>query len=301
MATSAHLECKRGFVSPKKAFKRQAGAVAAEPRQIQHPDFVYNGGPVIQSPEVYTSFWGATWSDAAHTQRVQRLNQFIQDLLNSEFMNILSQYGVGAGAGQAGRFVKSVFFANVPAQLNNGIIAQTIQAAIDAGTLPEPLSTHNNIALMIYLDEKTTVNQPGIHFCQPGQDFGFHSFFVTTARNEFYYAVAPALDDACIQTTCDGATDCSLTLSQTQEQRLTQVTSHEFTEMCTDPKLGSGWFGTTSEEAGDICNGQSGTITVGQNTWTVQCQYSKTDDENGGTICGFSTSSPMAKRSDGPR
>jgi hypothetical protein len=34
--------------------------------------------------------------------------------------------------------------------------------------------------------------------------------------------------------------NCSLQLSQTQEQRLTQVTSHEFAEMCTDPKFQAG-------------------------------------------------------------
>jgi hypothetical protein len=131
--------------------------------------------------------------------------------------------------------------------------------------------------------------------------FGFHFDFVTTAGNEFYYAVIPALDDNCIRNTCPNG-NCSLHLTQTQEQRLTQVTSHEFAEMCTDPKFQQGWFGPNSDENGDICNGQSATITVGANTWNVQSQYSKTDDErtNGSAVCVVGAPSPLARRSDGP-
>jgi len=115
--------------------------------------------------------------------------------------------------------------------------------------------------------------------------------------------VIPALDDTCITNTCPGGDGtCSLKTTQTQEQRLTQVTSHEFAEMVTDPKFRSGWWGSTSDENGDICNGLSGTITVGANTWNVQRQYSKTDDENssGATVCIIGATTPMPKRADGP-
>jgi len=112
----------------------------------------------------------------------------------------------------------------------------------------------------------------------------------------------PTLDDNCIKNTCPGGSGCSLQLSQTQEQRLTQVTSHEFAEMCTDPKFQAGWYGPDSDENGDICNGQPATITVGSNTWNVQRQYSLTDDEttSGTTFCIVDAPTPMPKRSDGP-
>lgn len=295
MATSARPRREHGFVSPKKVSALQAGAQIAGQRQTAHPDFVYNNGPVIASPKVYTSFWGAMWSDAAHTQRASRLNQFIQDLVQSEYMNVLSQYGVGIG-----QFVKATSLPDVPRLLDTDIIATNIQRLIDAGALPEPPSSGNNIALMIYLDEGTTVNQPDMHFCQASGDFGFHFNFETRVGHDFYYAVVPALDDTCVRTTCNSATDCSLTLTQMQEQRVTQVSSHEFAEMCTDPKVGSGWFGTTSDENGDICNGLPGTITVEGRTWTVQRQYSKTDDENGAAFCVIGASKPMAKLPGGP-
>ena len=111
----------------------------------------------------------------------------------------------------------------------------------NAGDLPEPPSTNNNIVLLIYLDEAIAVNEPGLRMCEPTSDnaFGFHSDFTTSAGNSFYYVVMPVLDDTCIQNTCPNG-NCSLQLSQTQEQRLTQVTSHEFAEMCTDPKFQAG-------------------------------------------------------------
>lgn len=288
-----------GGVSPLKVTHPAALAPAA----AAHPDFIYNGGPVIRLPEVYITFWGPQWTDAAHSARSRRLNQFVQDLLNSRYMNVLSQYGVGSGAGAAGRFIKSGSVGNVPGQLDEAGIAKVIQTSIHAGDLPEPPSTDNNIALIIYLDETVAVNEPGLRMCEPTSDnaFGFHSDFTTTAGNSFYYAVIPALDDACIKNTCPNG-NCSLQLTQTQEERLSQVTSHEFAEMCTDPKFQTGWFGPTSDENGDICNGEAGSITVGANTWNVQSQYSKTDDEmsNGVTFCLVEASSPMAKRRDGP-
>jgi hypothetical protein len=67
------------------------------------PGFVNHGGPFIDTPIIFTSFWGPLWqSDAAHQAAASRLNQFCTDLPNSSFMNVLSQYGVGLGAGSGG-------------------------------------------------------------------------------------------------------------------------------------------------------------------------------------------------------
>jgi hypothetical protein len=46
-------------------------------------------------------------------------------------------------------------------------------------------------------------------------------------------------------------------------------------------------FSPTADENGDICNGRSGTISVGSNIWMVQLMYSKWDDmnTNGSSTC----------------
>ncbi len=227
------------------------------------PGFVYNGGPVISSPQVYTSFWGALWSDADHQQQAARLNQFHADLLQSNFMNVLSQYGVGNGAGAAGAFVGATFMPEVPNALVDADVHNLIQSAITAGNLPEPTNP-SNVALVIYLDENTGVDDPnnGLVLCEPTMDtaFGYHSFFVTAAGNPFYYAVIPALDDNCISESCPTDPGCSLHLAQSPEQRRTQVSSHEFAEMTSDPQLNA-WVDPQNGENGDICSGQSDVIT----------------------------------------
>jgi hypothetical protein len=276
--------------------------LAAKAGQATYPGFVYNDGPVIASPAIYSGFWGALWSDAAHQTAAQRLNQFLQDLLNSNFMNVLSQYGAGKGAG-SGSFGGASFVTGIASQLSDTDIQNTIQSNINSGAIPEPPVNNTSQLLMIYLDENTEVNDPnfGVVMCEPSGDtaFGYHNSFTTAAGNPFYYGVIPALDDACVQNSCGGSTGCTLQLNQTQEQRRTQVTSHEFAETLTDPNPPSGWYDQNdpnSGECGDICYGERDTIspTTSSNVWTVQRIYSKYDDQQTGgkTYCLSQVTSP---------
>lgn len=271
------------------------------------PGFVFHGGPVITFPQVYISFWGPMWSsDQAYVTRSQHLTEFLQDLLQSNFMNVLSQYGVGTGAG-SGVFVQHSFVTNIPTTLDESTIHSILQACINSSALPEPSSPSNNI-LVIFLDETIGVNDPGngLVLCELQQDtaFGYHSFFTTEAGNLFYYAIIPALTDQCLQESCSGGdSQCSLHLTEQQEQRQTQVTSHEFAEMTSDPELNA-WFDPDpqSGENGDICNGESDIIIVGANQWTVQRIYSKFDDiqTQGASYCLSQALSPEPRLSPGP-
>jgi hypothetical protein len=268
------------------------------------PGFSYHGGPVVKFPQLYASFWGSSWlAGAANLQRAARLGQFLTDLVASKYMNTLSQYGAGSGAG-TGCFMRSNFVSNVPSSLTGTDLRNTLQSCIDAGALPEP---NGNTCIVIYLADELAVNDPtdGIEMCEPTNDnaFGFHTFFATTAGNPCYFAVIPGLTNACLTDSCPGNdTGCSLHLAEAQEQRQTQVTSHEFSEMITDPELNAWWDANSGAEVGDICNGESATITVGPNTWTVQREYSKTDDQstNGATFCVVEEPNPLPKLVPGP-
>lgn len=268
------------------------------------PNFTYHGGPVIVSPQVYTSFWGALWSDATHQARALRLNQFHRDLLASGFMNVLTQYGVGKGASSSGAFISDSLISNTPQTLTDPSIQATIQSAINHGVIPEPADP-SNVALIIYLDENSGVNDPSdqLVLCESQNDsaFGYHNFFTTTGGHKFYYAVIPGLTDTCLKESCGQDAGCSLHLSQTQEQRQTQVASHEFAEMATDPELNA-WLDPQAGENGDICNGESATITVGGNSWAVQSTYSKSDDmaTAGQSYCLVSAPAPIPPLKPGP-
>lgn len=254
-------------------------------------NFLYRGGPVINTPQVYALFVG-DWSSAANQTRANRLSQFMVDLMNSRYMNILSQYGCGT----TGTLVNRVFIASTDNDLSQADIEGIIQTAINNNQIPEPTNRSNTYVL--FLDDAIGVNRGDIVMCEATSDtaFGFHDFFTTTAGNACAYAVIPGLTNTCLTNSCSSDSNCSLHLSQTQEQRQTQVTSHELAEMWSDPQLNA-WTDPSPSvgENGDICNGQSGTITVGPNTWTVQLMYSKWHDmnTNGATTCISETPNPL--------
>jgi hypothetical protein len=141
----------------------------------------------------------------------------------------------------------------------------------------------------MFLADNLGVEDPGfgVTMCEATNDnaFGYHWYFNTAAGHPCYYAIVPGLTNACLTSSCPSDAGCSLHLAETQEQRQTQVASHEIAEMISDPQLGS-WTDTASgEENGDLCNGVQGSITVGPNTWKVQKMYSKyTDDFSGGAL-----------------
>jgi hypothetical protein len=285
-------------------FDVDLSGVAAGPAAAAHGDFVYNGGPVVAYPIIYPTFWGSKWSDAAHQPQAARLVQFLRDLVSSSYMNILTQYGVGTGPGSS-QVLEPTFISNgVPATLTDAGIHGIIQKAIDTGVIDGPPPNNVTQVLVIFLDESVEFDDQALQIvmCEPNNDnaFGYHFDFKVAAGNECYYAVIPALDDTCIRNTCPNG--CSLNLNETQEQRRTQVTSHEFSEMTTDPIFKKGWFGPSSDENGDICNGQTTTITVGTNTWNVQRMYSKTDDvkSNGSAFCINNAAAPIPLLSGAP-
>lgn len=292
--------------SPKKPAIRGQTVVTqpvglAVPANAAFPGFNYFGGPVVKCPLVYSSFWGDQWQDdSGHVERAGHMNQFLTDLLGSGFMNVLTQYGL---YGQ-GLFACSSFVVGFGPSLSDGDIQNTIQACIDFGAIPEPYNPTDQ-CLIIFLDDNTGVDDPnlGIVMCEPNSDtaFGYHNHFVTRAGNPLYYAVIPALTDACLTESCPVDAGCSLHLAEPQESRLTQVTSHEFAEMVTDPELNA-WYDPACGECGDICNGESDTITVGTNVWTVQRQYSKYDDLNsdGAITCVSQAPNPYPKLTPGP-
>jgi hypothetical protein len=273
-------------------------------------------------------------------------------------MNVLSQYGVGGGAGLAGAYFQSHFLGitgnddilgdrpghpvvgrsgvgadagarkrssgavlsgsgghgytpvSAPSVLptgsdfTNDTITNWIQRLIDQGVIPDasdPTSL-GTVVLMIFLDDTIELVDRGflggkspIVMCEDASDtaYGYHWFFNTRSGNPMYYAVIPSLNDNCIRK--GGSLDSSLS----QEQRLTQVASHEFAEMCTDPQPFTGW----NPEIGDPCNGDSDTITVGQNIWTVQKIYSLANDDGYGEAdpCVGSVPQHLPANSNGPQ
>jgi hypothetical protein len=263
---------------------------------VRVADFGYHGGPVINTPKLYSLFVG-DWTSATRKARAARLNRFLADFLASRYMNILAQYGCGSSGTLAG----TAFIASGDKDLTGTDLRKIVRGAVDSGVVPEP--SDPAVCVVLYLDDFTGVRDPEdgggngpIVLCEATNDnaFGFHEFLTTTAGHRLAFSVIPGLTDTCLKKSCPSDANCSLHLDQSQEQRQTQVTSHELSEMFTDPFLDA-WLSPTSGENGDICNGQSGTITVGDETWTVQRMYSKRDDvaSGGTTTCITEAPEPL--------
>jgi hypothetical protein len=268
---------------------------APSPAAAPDPNFGNEGGPVIVSPRVFASFWGPSWNEEPRVAERADLIQFLQDFLASDYMNILSQYGVGNGAGQVGTWEGDSELLAANGSMTDTDIHKAIQSLINVGTLPEP-TTPSEVALMIFLDERIEIrdDQLGVVMCEPNGDnaFGYHNSFMTAAGNPFYYSVVPALDQKCLEESCPEG-GCSLNMSLTQLQRRTQVASHEFSEMVTDPQINAWRDSKSGEENGDICNGRSAVINVEGRAWTVQQMYSHASYLNGQPACIAGAPAPI--------
>jgi hypothetical protein len=279
-------------VSPKPGVKKAPAVPFAAAGQFS--DFTYSGGPIIETPQVSILFVG-DWSSIADQTRATNLKQFVSDMLNSDYMNILSQYGCGS----SGSVVSSPTVPSPDHDLSANDIHGIIQSAIGNNLVPDASPSN---AYILFLDNATAVDDTttGAVMCQASSDtaFGYHYHFTTTGGENCYYAVVPNLTDTCLKNSCASDSNCSLHLSQSQEQRQTQVASHELSEMFSDPEVGfnDAWTRlSTGDENGDICNGRTGTITVGSRTSTVQLMYSKSDDmsSNGATTCIAGLPNPL--------
>src|SRR3984885_14117720 len=139
----------------------------------QFSDFTYSGGPIVNTPQVSILFVG-DWSSSADQTRATNLEQFVGDMLNSSYMNILSQYGYGS----SGSVVASATVASPDHDLSADDVHGLIQSAIDNGLVPDAGFSN---AYILFLDNATAVDDTsaGAVMCQASSDnaFGYHYHF----------------------------------------------------------------------------------------------------------------------------
>src|SRR5450432_1172453 len=149
----------------------------------------YTGGPIVRCPLIHTSFWGPSWGDATHAPLAAKINQFNQDYVQSQAMNVVHQYGVIGGA-----YIGPTFLSWVPHTLTVSSYKSIIQSCINSNAFPEPGDPAQQASvpiLLVYLDEHTIINDPAtgrtLNF-SGAADLGYHDSFTTTAGHPFIYA-----------------------------------------------------------------------------------------------------------------
>jgi hypothetical protein len=258
----------------------------------------FNGGNVIECAFVYPVFVGTKWQDnQTWVALAADLQLFMNDVFSSSYVSTLKQYGFLAGSSPGSHFEG----APASSTLDDPAVAQIVANLKTEGVIPEDgspsgtsISAH---VAMLFLDDTVVFNDPNLgESCV--QLYGYHFFNTTLLSAPFYYGVVAPMTDACV------AGDPYMS-PVSQLDRLTRVTSHELGEMISDPDFPSGWFSSTSDEIGDICETTFGSFQVTYpdgttNTWAVQALYSLYDDEQGNPMCVLSSTAPYTPPADAP-
>jgi hypothetical protein len=223
-------------------------AAAAQPP----PHLVYNGGPLIQSVEVFTIFWGTAWQQQ-QSGLAQTVNQFFDFILTSPLIDQLTEYNVqGKYTIGHGRRVGTITITHPAPQhsVTDAGIRHMLQQEISTNPqVPQPSA---NSLYFIYVPPGVRVIQGGAGSCQAF--CGYHD----DISGQIFYAVMPYPG-------CGGCTG-----GMTATNALTSTSSHELCEAITDPIPGRGWYDQVNGEIGDICAWK--TKMVGQ--YTVQQEWS---------------------------
>jgi hypothetical protein len=216
------------------------------------PQLTYRNGPLIESVQVFTIFWGKGWKSGTPKTLVPKINKFFGDVLKSPLIDQLSEYNVAGQKIGRGSFTGSISI-TTPAlkkSVTDTAIQHMLQNEIATNkALPQP---GPNVLYFVYVQSGTKVVQGGGSSCQVF--CGYHN----DISGQIFYAVMP-------YPSCSGCTGNLDAFSA-----LTSTSSHELCEAITDPIPGQGWYDDTNGEIGDICAWTTKTV----DGYTVQLEWS---------------------------
>ena len=130
------------------------------------PRLTYRNGPLIQTVEVFTTFWGSKWDKAPASDLIAQINQFFVDILTSPLIDQLAEYSVPGQRIDHGKFIGTTKVTNPAAQtsVSDSEIQHVLQHQIAANpVVPQPSP---NTLYFIYVQPGPRVVQGGSASCQ---------------------------------------------------------------------------------------------------------------------------------------
>jgi hypothetical protein len=233
-----------------------AGAEVVAPAVA--PQLTYRGGPLIESVDVFTIFWGEAWNSAPQNAMMTEINQFFDFILTSELIDQLAEYDAPASGGNPGYAIThgkrtGTIVLTAPAlgkSVQDSAIQKMLQDEIASNAaFPRPSA---NTLYFLYFPPGVKVVQGGSASCTAF--CGYHN----DVNSEIFYAAMPY----------PGCPGCVGSLQPIDAH--TSTSSHELCEAITDPIPGQGWYDDTNGEIGDICAWQTKKI----GNYTVQLEWS---------------------------
>jgi hypothetical protein len=224
--------------------------------QASAPHLTYRNGPLMETVEVFTVFWGAAWKSAPSDKFMQDLNDFFDYILTNPLMDQLAEYNVAKYKITHGkRTGTAVITPPTKTSVTDAEIQTQLQSAVKSNkTFPKPGA---NTLYFVFMPEKVKVVQGGSASCQAF--CGYHN----DINRKIFYAVMPY----------PGCAGCTGGLAPFDA--LTSTSSHELCEAITDPIPGKGWYDDSNGEIGDICAWK--TKKLGK--YTVQLEWSNKSNQ----------------------
>jgi hypothetical protein len=226
----------------------------------------YYGGPIVQNVAVTPIYWNNSYAFQS------TLNAFYGAVVTGTYVTFLQQYNTASPAQKFGNGTTGASFVDsqTGTSLTDAQIQTYLAGLITAGKVPAPT---NNTYYPIHFPAGVHISMGGSSSCVSGGFCAYHGTFTHNGQ-DVYYGVLPDVS----QSGCAGG--CG---SSTAANNNTSVSSHEYTEMLTDPAVGLAtvfgpplaWYNASLGEIGDICNGQQTTATLGDGkVYTVQKEFS---------------------------
>ena len=259
---------KHAHVYPTRQYLQSANP---KPQWSTPPHLNYNGGKIVEAPEIVAVRWGNAGPTLQGWGEVYRV-------LSGAYMNALKEYDTSAQHYGRGKSVNEIGIspASASTSLSAADVEAEIQRQVTNGVLPKP---DDNILFFILLPSNTTFSIGGqtscVNFCAVHTSAQIN---VGGSMLQVRYAVFPEPSND----GCNG--NCS---PGEPFQQIQTTISHEFTEMVTDPDPRTGWddpnpkndeiadicscaeVGGSSQWTWDTCQGWSGGIIV-QKEWSNQ-------------------------------
>jgi hypothetical protein len=168
------------------------GVEQLEARQLL--SVTYHGGPLLQNPDVEVLFYGPQWgSDPTLHAVAGQIDQFVQTIVNSAYMDMLNEYNVGRGS-----FVGSAVDPTTPpATLDDSQIQNSLIHDVAAGLLLPPDGNRVYFVFtppgteVTFTDSSGTLNTSGTEANTP-HFLGYHDVAQASFRTpRLFYAVMP--------------------------------------------------------------------------------------------------------------
>jgi hypothetical protein len=215
----------------------------------------YHGGPLLRNADIEVLFYGGQWAtDPTLRSVANQTDLFLQTIVNSTYMDMLNEYGVGRGS-----FVGApVDGTSAPATLDDSQIQNTLIHDVASRLLLPPDGNRVYFVFtppgteVTFTDSSGTLNTSGNEPNTP-HFLAYHDMVSPTFRTPtVYYAVIPY----------PGGVN-GLQSGMTAFQQITFTASHELAESATDPDTTSGWLDDSQSQSGggeiaDLAIGQDG-------------------------------------------